>query len=39
DQHGLDGALHMVHPDPGPVDYRRRPKRTQLIAPIRDEWY
>jgi len=27
DQHGLDGALHMIHPDPGPVDFRRRPKR------------
>ena len=28
DQHGLDGALHMVHPEPGRVDYKRRPKRA-----------
>jgi hypothetical protein len=31
DQHGLDGALHMVHPDPGPVDYKRRPKRPPVL--------
>jgi len=40
DQHGLDGALHMVHPDPGPVDYKRRPKAPRRIAaPIGGEWY
>lgn len=36
DQHGLDGALHMIHPDPGPVDYRRRSKRLYEM-PVRNE--
>ena len=36
DQHGLDGALHMIHPDPGRVDYKRRPKRAYAI-PLRAE--
>jgi len=41
DQHGLDGALHMVHPDPGPVDYKRRPKRPAFSrpAPVGGIWY
>ena len=40
DQHGLDGTLHMVHPDPGPVDYKRRPKAPRrIVAPVGGEWY
>jgi len=40
DQHGLDGALHMVHPDPGPVDYKRRPKAPRRItSSLGVEWY
>lgn len=41
DQHGLDGALHMMHPDPGPISYKRRPKRPQLMrpSPLGGEWY
>ena len=38
DQHGLDGALHMIHPDAGKVDYKRRPKRAYnrpLMAELR----
>ena len=28
DQHGLDGTLHMLHPEAGDVSYKRRPKRV-----------
>jgi len=26
DQHGLDGVLHMVHPEPGRIHYKRMPR-------------
>jgi len=40
DQHGLDGALHMMHPEAGPVDYKRRPKVLRhIVAPVGGEWY
>ena len=32
DQHGLDGVLHLVHPEAGPVVYKRRPKRPQVLS-------
>jgi len=41
DQHGLDGTLHMVHPEPGPITYKRRQKRPQYArpSPVGGEWY
>lgn len=41
DQHGLDGVLHLIHPDPGPISYKRRPQRPQPLrpSPIGGEWY
>lgn len=41
DQHGLDGTLHMVHPEPGPITYKRRPTRPRVLgpSPLGGEWY
>lgn len=39
DQHGLDGSLHLIHPDAGPVDFGRSVrKRPQYTTPLGGEW-
>ena len=33
DQHGLDGALHMIHPEGGRAKYKRPPQKGPMFLP------
>lgn len=37
-QHGLDGTLHMVHPKPWGMIYKKMPKRPDYGSPLGGEW-
>ena len=38
DQHGLDGTLHMIHPEAGDVSYKRMPKRIPANVFTGEGW-